>query len=121
MQFQPASKDQIMQIIEKARENLPAKQPKKKPPTSAPATARASAPASSNDYDEPDVPPAKKEKSPSAEPAETKAPAKGPGKTKAKSVRTYKLLNILTRKKLKKILWHKDNCSFLPPSVLIKK
>ncbi|KAL4225289.1 Cytoskeleton associated protein 5 [Mactra antiquata] len=81
--LKPASKDQIMQIIEKARENLPAKQPKKKP-TSAPPSSKAP-PAVSNDYEEPEPPTARKEKSPSAEPPETKV-AKGPGKTKAKSV-----------------------------------
>lgn len=82
--LKPSSKDQIMQIIEKARESLPAKQPaKKKAAGSAPASARAPV---ANDYDEPDVPPppSKKEKSPTAEPPESKAP-KAPGKTKAKA------------------------------------
>ncbi|XP_060608176.1 cytoskeleton-associated protein 5-A-like, partial [Ruditapes philippinarum] len=82
--LKPASKDQIMQIIEKARENLPAKQPKKKPAEAAPVARKAPTPAASNDYDEEDAPPKKKEKSPTGDVSEPKGTAKGPGKTKAK-------------------------------------
>ena len=84
--LQPVSKDQIMQIIEKAKENLPAKQPKKA--AAAPAKVvkggggkASSAPA----YVEEDEPPARSVKEKSAEPA-GKAPTKGPGKTKATAV-----------------------------------
>jgi hypothetical protein len=78
-----------MQIIEKARENLPAKQPKKKPAEAAPVARKAPTPAASNDYDEEDAPPKKKEKSPTGDVSEPKGTAKGPGKTKAKPVRIY--------------------------------
>ncbi|XP_052800946.1 cytoskeleton-associated protein 5-A-like isoform X2 [Mya arenaria] len=80
--LKPASKDQIMQIIEKAKDNLPAKQPKKK---AAPAKSSA-APPPVDDYDEEPArsAPPTKEKSPSAEPPE-KVPAKGAKKTKGKA------------------------------------
>lgn len=73
----------MVQILEKARENLPAKQPKTKSKSAAPATKAARPPSTS--YDEPEAP-TKKEKSPVAEAGDTKAVAKGPGKTKAKGV-----------------------------------
>ncbi|KAH3877159.1 hypothetical protein DPMN_001016, partial [Dreissena polymorpha] len=89
--LKPASKDQIMQIIEKAKENLPAKQPAKKaaPPPSTksappPSTKSAPPPVADDDDDEPPPKPkaAPKEKSPTAG-APEKAATKGPGKTKA--------------------------------------
>ena len=53
--FQPASKDQIVGIIEKARANLPAKPVKAKKAASAPAVSKSM----KDDYDEPEAPPAK--------------------------------------------------------------
>lgn len=79
-----------MQLIEKARENLPAKQPAKKKAGSAAPSKPVAVAQIDSDQDEPRAAPAKKEKSPNAEPPE-KGP-KGPGKTKAKGVWHKQLL-----------------------------
>ena len=84
--FQPASKDQILQIIEKARENLPAKQPKAK--KAAPATKQVTARPPSDNFDESETTLATKDKSPTND-GDTGGDSKPkvPGKLKAKSVR----------------------------------